>query len=150
MAHVALRDMNARNINLAKFLTYSGTLPLIASTIAAAIGFHWFDVMYAAITYGAVIVSFLCGIHWAIYLFFSESCPRNLLLTSNFTALIAWSSLLVGNIRIALIIQSLCFLFLLYLDHKLLNKAILPQWFYVLRSNATIVVVISLLAIAYL
>lgn len=136
--------MNPRNIILARLLTYSGTLPLIGCAIAMLIPIGAIDTGFLARTYSAVIISFLCGIHWAVYLFFSEKCPRNLLVTSNIIALIAWLSLITAHHGIYLLIQPFCFLYLLTLDMKLRDVGILPEWFYHLRRNATIIVVLCL------
>lgn len=75
--------MKQDSITLAKLLTCSGTLPLVGCVIAMLIPLTTMDVGMIARAYSAVIISFLCGIHWAIYLFFSEKCPHNLLITSN-------------------------------------------------------------------
>jgi len=129
---------------LAKILTYSGTLPLVICTLASHFYPTLFHARFFAVCYGAVIISFLSGVHWASYLFFAEKCPRNLLLTSNATALIAWLSLLIYPSMITYLLQALCFLYLLTLDLKLKNCGILPQWFYSLRRSATIIVVLAI------
>ena len=136
--------MKQNEIMLAKILTYSGTLPLIACAISVFSPVTGFDSILIARTYSAIIVSFLCGIHWAVYLFFADKCPRNLLITSNVIALLAWSSLLLANQTIAALLQTLCFLYLLTLDLKLRGAGILTEWFYHLRQNATIIVVLCL------
>jgi hypothetical protein len=136
--------MNRRNIILAKLLTYSGTLPLIGCAAAMLIPSGAIDAGFLSRTYSAVIISFLCGIHWAVYLFFSEKCPRNLLVTSNVVALIAWLSLITAHHGVCLLLQPFCFLYLLTLDIKLRDCGILPEWFYHLRRNATIIVVLCL------
>mgnify|MGYP002780923919 CR=1 FL=1 len=142
--------MKPRQIALAKILTYSGTLPLIASVLLTQFPFSGADARGIAMAYGAVIISFLCGIHWAIYLFFAQKCPSNLLITSNAVALLAWGSLLIVHQPTAILLQSLCFIYLLTLDLKLRDASILPQWFYCLRRNATIIVVLCLSAVKVL
>jgi len=140
--------MKQRQITLAKILTYSGTLPLIASVLSIYFPLAGFDSALIATSYAAIIISFLCGIHWAVYLFFSEKCPRNLLITSNVVALLAWTSLLATHQPIVIVLQALCFLYLLTLDLKLRDEGILPQWFYSLRRNATIIVLLCLAMLA--
>ena len=140
--------MNNTNRLLANSLTYSGTLPLIAAAACVCFAMRYFDSALIAITYSAMIISFLCGIHWAVYLFFAEKCPRNLLMTSNGVALLAWSSLLITHQSITIALQAVCFLYLLTLDLKLRDVGILPQWFYGLRRNATMIVVLCLAVIA--
>lgn len=142
--------MKLSSIKLAKILTYCGTLPLVACVFLQFVPVSGFDSNLIAKAYAAIIISFLCGIHWAVYLFFAEKCPRNLLITSNAVALLAWSSLLITQNEIALLMQILCFLFLFTLDFKLQKAGILPEWFYQLRRNATVIVVMSLIAVIVL
>ena len=142
--------MKKSSVILAKFLTYSGTLPIIGSALSIFFPVAGFDAVFIATTYSAIIISFLCGIHWAAYLFFVEKCPRNLLITSNFIALLAWASLINRNQAINTLFQALCFLYLLALDLKLRDAGIIPEWFYALRRNATIIVVLCLAILALL
>jgi hypothetical protein len=136
--------MQKHNLPLEQILTYSGTLPLVASAISLSLPMQGVDVEHIALTYSAVIISFLCGIHWAAFLFFADQCSRNLLITSNVVALLAWVSLLSLHPSLALLMQALCFLYLLALDLTLRDAGILPDWFYTLRRNATVIVVLSL------
>jgi len=146
--------MNQRNITLAKILTYSGTLPLMVCAAlmimlqAGIISQKGIAPSFIAHAYSAVIISFLCGIHWAIYLFFSEKCPRNLLMTSNIIALIVWVSLIIQSYKASVLLQPFCFLYVLMLDRTLRDAGILPEWFYHLRRNATIIVVLCLSIVA--
>ena len=137
-------------MKLAKILTYSGTLPLVACVALIFSPIVGVDNYMLATTYSAIILSFLCGTHWAIFLFFAEKCPNNLLITSNVVALLAWCSLLVTYQGISFIFQALCFLFLLMLDFRLFNAGVLPDWYYHLRRNATAIVVVCLAAMAVL
>ena len=141
--------MNHRQIKLAEILTYSGTLPLVASVLSIRFPIAGIDSASIATTYSAIIISFLCGIHWAVYLFFAEKCPRNLLITSNVVTLLAWVSMHAPHHPITKLFQALCFLYLLTLDMKLLDAEIMPQWFYSLRRNATIIVVLCLTILSW-
>ncbi|MFN8911347.1 MAG: DUF3429 domain-containing protein [Alphaproteobacteria bacterium] len=136
-----------RSITLAKILTYSGTLPLFATALLIYFTTDGLNFLFVVLTYSSIIISFLSGIHWAVYLFFAEKCPHNLLITSNITALLGWASLLFPNQLITLLLQILCFLYLLMLDLKLRNAGILPQWFYGLRRNATTIVILCLVTL---
>lgn len=142
--------MKQIQITLAKILTFSGTLPIIGSALLIYIPFADLKPAFVATAYSAIIISFLSGIHWAVYLFFAEKCPRNLLITSNATALLAWISLLITNSYAALLIQSLCFLYLLKLDWTLFKLEILPKWFYGLRQNATMIVLLFIVILVCL
>ena len=133
---------------VARILTYSGTLPLVFCAIARFIHLENINIAFIAQTYSAIIISFLCGIHWTAYLFFADKCPRNLLITSNIVALLAWASLLAMYQPITTLLQVLCFLYLLTLDLKLRDAVIISEWFYALRRNATIIVVVCLTILA--
>ena len=138
--------MNAPQQTLARWLTYLGAVPMLTAPCVAALGIiPAAQASHAMITYAAIIISFLAGIHWAVYLFFASACPRNLLLTSNITALLAWASLLLPHAAFALILQLLCFVYLLMLDVRLHKAAILPTWFFQLRRNASVIVMAALL-----
>lgn len=142
--------MNNKNILLAKILTYSGIIPLIASIILFFTPIpllREINPVLFALTYSAVIISFLCGIHWVIYLFFSAKCSQNLLIISNIVTLISWFCVILSPKVAYLLIQSACFIYLLIIDIKLYKEDILPKWFYYLRRNATLLVIIILLMI---
>jgi hypothetical protein len=137
--------MNITHQRTARLLTYAGTLPLVITSVELVFGrASLSDAVWIATTYSAIILSFLAGIHWACSLFFAAKCPRNLLLTSNAVAVLAWLSLLVHHQPWQMMLQILCFLYLLVLDYKLSIAGILPPWFYTLRRNATVVVVLAL------
>jgi len=144
--------MKQLDIKIAKALTYSGTLPLIGSVILlyfpTLLPMAGLDGAFIASTYSAVIISFLCGIHWAACLFFTDRCPRNLLVTSNVVALLAWVSLLATQQLAITLLHIFCFVYLFGLDMKLRSAGIHAEWFFRLRRNASIIVVICLLLIA--
>lgn len=137
--------MEDSKIKLANTLTYAGTLPFVVSLFTNLSGMNATDITSITNSYGAIILSFLCGIHWAASLFFSEKCPRNLFITSNIIALAAWFSLLLSYPFFTHALLILCFLYLLALDYSLMQAGILAKWFYELRRNATFIVVVCLL-----
>jgi hypothetical protein len=62
--------MDEKNILVARVLTYTGIIPFLFLGIAVALQASGLDYSLALFAYGAVIISFLCGIHWAVFLFF--------------------------------------------------------------------------------
>ena len=136
--------MNEKNILVARVLTYTGIMPFIFFGMAVAIHVDSLDYSLALFAYGAVIISFLCGIHWAVFLFFSQNCSRNLLFHSNAISLLGWLSVLPVMSYLTFALQILCFLYLLILDLELYRNKAIPLWFFQLRLNATIVVVLLL------
>ena len=74
------------HINLARALTCAGILPpWLALILHVSTGWPWAG--FAALTYGAVIASFVCGMHWGLAMQPHKPMPVNLLITSNVGAL---------------------------------------------------------------
>lgn len=136
--------MTSANKKHATLLTYSGTLPFLGAAMAPLLSGGALNGAHLALSYGAVILSFLAGMHWAVYLLFSERCPCNLLMVSNAVALLAWSTYWFPAVSAALVVQILGFLGLLAVDWKLHRAGLFPTWFFTLRRNATAIVVIYL------
>lgn len=136
---------NSQPNKLAKVLTYCGTLPLLI-----AIAMHIFIEpqlgSLIGILYAAVIVSFIAGSHWIIYLNNSKKLPFNLLITSNFFTLLSFASLIFMSFKglsISILLISFGTLFLL--DHKLFQIGVISTWYYNLRRNATGIVMTLLI-----
>jgi hypothetical protein len=131
---------------LAKILTYSGILPFIACAVYVFfkddIPFFQISAMDVLFAYGAIIASFIAGIHWGIYLF--KDAPLNLFIHSNVIALLAWISLLTPPLLNAGILI-VCFGYLLAIDRSLFKAGIYDRWFYQLRLHASCAVIISLM-----
>lgn len=138
-------SINKKGIKLAKRLTYAGTLPLLACIVGIVVTKVTLAFHIIASAYAGVIIAFVCGIHWTVYLFIAEKCPINLLISSNVIALAAWLSLLIRSAHTTYIMQLSCFGVLLLLEYKLVKIAILPEWFWQLRRNATLIVCLSLI-----
>jgi hypothetical protein len=136
--------MNEKNILVARVLTYTGIMPFLFLGIAVALKASSLDYSLALFAYGAVIISFLCGIHWAVFLFFSQNCSRNLLFRSNAISLLGWLSVLPVISYLAFALQIICFLYLLILDLELYRNKVIPLWFFNLRLNATMIVALLL------
>lgn len=131
----------------AQLLTYSGAIPFVALTLLSAR--HEATTSTSLPTealihaYGAIIISFICGISWGIYLF--KSCPLNLFIISNIIALIAWCSLMLTYTP-ATIIQLASFLALLKIDHTLFKANVIDPWYFSLRCRITAIVTSTLVA----
>lgn len=142
--------------DIAKVLTYAGTLPFLGVVLASLSGLDLmgFDPKHVILSYGAVIISFICGIHWGLYLY--REAPLNLFIHSNVVTLIAWFALLLGlskwqpfsNIAPWLLIG--CFIYLLWVDRLLFRKDLHENWFMTLRTHATLIVSVALLFFAIL
>ena len=129
--------------NLAQFLTYAGTLPFFGVVIICSVkpNFLGINYEYLILTYGAVIVSFIAGIHWGIYLFKNTSV--NLFVHSNFITLLAWCLVIIKD-PLSPLGLIFCFLYLLFIDKKLLQEGILVPWFVSLRIKTSALVILAL------
>lgn len=139
--------MNRRQIQLAKTLTMFGALPFIGAVVARVYGLDALHVRYFSLTYGAVIVSFLSGMHWGLFLSQAHLTRTNLLLSSNIIALLAWGSLLLFSATLQYVVQIACFISLLLIDRKLTNEGVLERWFFDLRNKISLLVVICLIVL---
>jgi len=120
-------------------LTYLGAIPFVvsASCIALNIAPIGIDAHHSfpawemiLLTYGAIILSFLGGMHWGIAL--SKPDVHGALtraLWSNAISLFAWLTLLIPSTWIALSIQCFLFIILWLSDIHFARHKILPIWF---------------------
>ncbi|MBY0428617.1 MAG: DUF3429 domain-containing protein [Alphaproteobacteria bacterium] len=138
--------MTEQKIKDIRLLTYAGTLPFIACAMAMFLKLHIDGLNFAHISsaYSAVIISFICGIHWAIYAFHQAACPRYVVITSNIIALLAWVNVLIPPCYLSYAVNIASFIILLMIDQKIYHQARLPPWYYPLRFKITIVVISSL------
>ncbi len=136
--------MNENNKRLIKILAYAGLLPFVISIIFSFSNYDPFFLTNSLLIhiYGAIIVSFLAGIHWGIFLL--KYTSYNLLIHSNIIAVLSWFSFFLDHsIGIFLLIFS--FLYLLYIDHILYRKGILEHYYLVIRVNVSFLVISSLI-----
>ena len=94
------------------------------------------------LTYGAVIASFVAGIHWGIYLF--KDAPLNLFIHSNVVALLAWCAVMVAHPANTVILL-ICFLYLIVIDRQLWKAGVIEKWYLRTRLIATTLVLFALL-----
>jgi len=99
--------------------------------------------------FSVMIISFLCGIHWAGHLLRPEKCQQSMLIFSNIITLLAFMSIFFPAHNVDLIIQSVCFLLLLCVDFHLYKHNIFPSGYITLRRNATFAVILTLLGVAF-
>jgi hypothetical protein len=137
-----MRDRFAAN---ARLLTYLGVLPFLACTAAIAAGYEQVSAQFILQAYGAVIVSFVSGIHWGVAMKSGQGKNRWLLLTSNVIALASWLSLLVHHAIGSLLLQTICLILLLVVDAKLFKLGEIDSWFFKLRQRVTLALTITLI-----
>ncbi len=136
---------------LYSLLALTGASPFVACAvlplagIGSIPGFGALDVL--ASTYGLAIVCFLAGAHWATYLYKQHETPFNLFVSSNVVFLGAWFTFVLVGLSAALVSQVLAFLFLLYVDQRMLKSGLISRHYFQVRAAATALAVVSLLTI---
>jgi Protein of unknown function (DUF3429) len=140
--------MRSPQIKLANTLTFLGAIPFVAPAVATLLGFRDVHMHALVLSYGAIIASFLSGMHWGLSLRHAGETRINLLITSNIVALVAWASLIIPNTQWQYYLQMACFVLLLLIDYQLTKARVHAAWFYHLRLLITGIVLASLLVMA--
>lgn len=131
-----------------KYLAFAGTLPFLIPTLIILTPYSdaewvsWSDLTLHS--YGLVIVTFMCGTHWGLYLISYQQCPINLLVISNIITLLCWFAYLSKYVTVILASQLCAFLILFFLDAYLHKQQILHKDYFRTRRNVTAIVVLIL------
>jgi len=134
---------------LARVLTFAGALPFIAAVVALGLApaVATAPIWQAVLGYGAVIASFVSGIHWGLFVYRDGALPLNLFISSNVCALAAWAALLVPQLWLALPLLIAVFALLFIIDHVLWRAGAHAPWFYQLRAAITAIVIGALVVL---
>ncbi|MEM8703235.1 MAG: DUF3429 domain-containing protein [Pseudomonadota bacterium] len=131
----------------AKWLGTTGAIPFVVTAIVAAFGPQdWSAWAAQALAYyGAVILSFLGGIHWGLAI--SNNGPTRIsavrLCWSVVPSLIAWGALLLP-LFFGLMVLTAAFGLVLFVDTRAGTRAVVPSWFPGLRTALSVAVIASL------
>lgn len=132
-------------------LAFAGATPFLACALLPLIGIDTIEPLGAldtlASSYSLAIICFLAGTHWAIYLLKHADIRFNLFISSNIVFLAVWISFVVGDLALALVSQVVAFLYLLFVDYRLLGISVISNAYLKVRSLATALAVVSLLII---
>lgn len=133
-----------------KWLGAFGAVPFVFLAVAspALEGALRDHAVFALAAYGAVILSFLGGIHWGLAIADLKSAQSDgttfrRLAFSVVPSLIGWGALLVPGAA-SLVVLATAFALLLFFDSRASRKAEAPAWYPRLRGPLTIIVVASL------
>lgn len=135
---------------MAQWLGYAGLIPFAALTLAIIIfrqdPFVQEPAGMALLAYGAIILSFLGGVHWgrALYEPDSRLQMRDFIL-SVLPSLYGWCCLLLPLASAGVLLLILGFIWQLSFDLKAMRLGILPRWFGRLRIILTTGASLSLL-----
>lgn len=131
----------------AKWLGATGAVPFVATAILSAFGpENWSAwAAHALAFYGAVILSFLGGIHWGLAISNTGTARISAarLCWSVVPSLIAWGALLLP-LFYGLIVLTAAFGLALFVDTRSGTRALVPSWFPDLRTALSIAVIASL------
>lgn len=133
----------------------AGLIPFVGLSLAlvADIGVSRPLATLALMTYGAVILSFMAGVHWGLAM--AAGAQRNDAgstgigffdyAASVVPALVGWFALLYFDPGPAMAVIAAAFAGLLGYDFNVIRRGLAPRWYAALRFPLTIVVVLSLL-----
>lgn len=101
--------------------------------------------LYALATYGAVILSFLGGIHWGMAIGRSNQMPAtSALVLSVVPSLVSWGALLLSP-RSGLLLLAAAVGAMFFVDANLTRRGLAPPWYPRLRLPLSIIVATCLL-----
>ena len=152
-SHSPTNTTSTRTPAIAAWLGGLGLIPFIVMTVVSISGEPHlpFDPGRALLGYGAVILSFLGGIHWGIALRPEPSehedhppFSRSLII-GVLPSIVGWLALL-GPMRIGIALLCAGFVVQLWVDLRTVSAGHLPRWFARLRIVLTTIVMVSLLA----
>jgi len=148
--------MTMKTNRTARTLIYLGTLPFVFALLIASydymnvstyidynINFARFKSYAIAHSYGSIIVAFLAGIQWGVSL--HQDDTKRYFIISNLLALLAWISLGAFASFTGISILLFCFLLALLIDRHAFHADIIPDWYWQLRKNVTLCVVVTLI-----
>ena len=141
-----------KTVLIARVLGYGGALPFLCGAIAASQQLVVLGLSpdHLLLNYGAVILSFLGGLHWGRVIARPNANGRSdstWLIWSVSPSLLGWVALMLP-VKVGAVVLSLCFLAALQIDQKLLRERIWPGWMRPLRLHLSLIAVVSLSSLA--
>lgn len=133
-----------RDQTLSSLLAYLGALPFCALGLGHFVGLDAAWAASAFVAYGTGIACFMAGTIWS-QAQVRQANSSGLLILSNGAALAAIAAMLlhVSAPVFALILQAATFLLLLFADHRLFRNGDQPAWYFTLRRNVTVLVLLA-------
>jgi hypothetical protein len=132
-------------------LALAGTIPFIAGALLPLLGHdslpHLGQLDQLVASYGLAIVCFLAGAHWGTYLSGRYADSLNLFVISNVVFLAVWFAYVGAGVKSAIGIQILAFLTLLFIDLRLRSGDVITATYFRVRTAATMIAIVSLLAV---
>lgn len=132
--------------HLTKILTYLGSLPFLLLTACGLFGVNdllAINISRILVAYGAIILSFVSGIHFAYGMLQSKKYSM-FLVVSNVIALLTWVSLLI-DVKLAVTVMIVGYICNLAIDWMAYQNGIIEQWFFNLRCAISAIVILCLI-----
>jgi len=140
-----------RNEKVYTALALAGTLPFIASALLLLVGTDSLPMVglvdKVVASYGLAIVCFLAGAHWGMNLAGRSFDSLNLFVISNVIFLAAWFAYIGASVKVAIVVQVIAFLALLYVDKRLAAGDVIAAGYFRLRTVATAIAIVSLIVV---
>jgi hypothetical protein len=133
-----------------RILAFAGAIPFFLGALGAAraapVGVLGIGADLFLVAYGAVILSFLAGIHWGQFVAQTPGVGVALLLSSNVVAILAWLAVLLeqSQLAVALLLLVVGFVCQLWIDWRLLGVNAIPAAYFRLRGQVTAIVLACL------
>ena len=140
--------------SLALWLGVSGLVPFVVAAGLSFFGapFNPATAVYALIAYGAVILSFLGGVHWGVALTRGQTNGPDgqaaWYLISVAPSLVAWLALLIAPVP-GLLILAVSFLVMTLIDVHAARVEQVPIWYRRLRVRLSAIVIVCVLVTAW-
>ena len=131
----------------AQLLTYAGTLPFIFTAAYPTALVNGAKIITISNTYAVAIISFICGIHWSLYMATHKQKELIFLVISNIVTLLALALLVFTSPMTACAGFLAIFASLLAIDSYAAKAEKMSKSFLRLRKNATLIVILSLLVL---
>ena len=141
--------MNLKDLPLDRLLPFLGAIPFVFGAILLILGIEQIWLLGATTlwlgAYGAVIASFMAGVHWGQHLSLDGRYQQLLPLSSNAAALVTWFSWVWLSFTTYLLVLALVFVLLAIIDVLLERQSVISAQYLQTRLIVTLVVVASLL-----
>lgn len=134
-------------------LGFTGVLPFLGLAVLAVLSGQLGNALVTAwalaalLAYGAIILSFMGGVHWG-WAMAAEEPSFERLGTSVVPALLGWSGFLLGD-SIGFLVIAAGFAALLWLDLRAIAEGRAAPWYGRLRWPLTVIVTVSLVIASF-
>ena len=133
--------------NLPYILIFLGSIPFVFFSFLRIISleeFFYFDINYILSIYSLLIISFICGSHWGLFLT-NNTLKINLFFLSNLLTISSFFGILFLKMNYFFLLQILILIILLLIDFYIYRQNITQLKYIYSRVIITILVVLCLI-----